>query len=354
MPQFLHAQFMQRCIQLAKLGLGNVAPNPMVGAVIELNGKIIGEGYHHQFGAAHAEVNAINSTDEALLKDGTLYVNLEPCSHFGKTPPCADLIIEKGIKRVVIGCLDPFKEVAGRGIATLKAHGVDVILDVCKEQCLELNKRFITSLEKKRPYIILKYAQTADGYIGLDATHDISTSRQISRRESQQLTHRWRSEESAILVGTNTALLDNPKLNTRFFGGNNPTRILLDKDLKVPFSNNIYDTTQNTIVFTQKNKSTRILNCTFLEIDFNAPAFLKEMLEIVLENNLQSIIIEGGAATLQSFYDANLWDESRIFTSTTSWGKGIKSPLQAKDAKIISEEKIATDTLTIYKNTTAS
>jgi diaminohydroxyphosphoribosylaminopyrimidine deaminase/5-amino-6-(5-phosphoribosylamino)uracil reductase len=343
-----HDIFMQRCIQLAKSGLGHVAPNPMVGAVLVHNAKIIGEGYHHKYGEAHAEVNAIGNIDETILKEATLYVSLEPCTHFGKTPPCTDLIISKGIKKVVVGCIDPYVEVAGKGIEKMKAHGIEVITEVCEQECIELNKRFFTAIEKKRPYIILKYAQTADGFIGIKPGSD--TSRQISNAFSQRLTHKWRTEESGILIGTNTALLDNPELNARFYGDKNPIRIVFDKDLKISPTHHLFDGKQTTIVFTESETQSSNTNIVFIKLDFNASSFLREVLKNLLSLHIQSILIEGGTITLQQFINAGLWDEARVFTAPVTWGKGTKAPNLCGDFSLIEEDKIASDTLTIYKN----
>ncbi len=346
-----HEVFIQRCIQLAKLGLGHVAPNPMVGAVLVHHGKIIGEGYHQRYGESHAEVNAIQNADGNILQESTLYVNLEPCSHFGKTPPCADLIIEKKIPKVVIGCKDPYKEVAGRGIKKLETAGIEVILNVCENESMELNKRFFTAVLKNRPYIILKYAQTTDGYLGRDL-EDAESSKQISNEFSRRLTHKWRSEESGILVGTNTALLDNPMLNTRLVNGRNPVRIAFDKDNKIPSSYLLLDGSQKTIVFNQKKIQPDSESTRFIAADFHSPGFLEEILKILLNQNIQSILVEGGANTLQKLYDSGLWDEARIFTSPVSWGRGVEVPVMS-NSTMIEEKQIHTDTLTIFKNNKA-
>lgn len=352
MPESLQNLFMQRCIELAQLGHGRVAPNPMVGSILVYKDKIISEGFHQYFGGAHAEVNAIKNISDSILGECTLYVNLEPCSHFGKTPPCADLIIAKKIKKVVIGTLDPYSEVAGKGIEKLSAAGVEIILDVCRDHCLELNKRFITSIEKKRPFVILKYAQTADEYMGRDPASSEFISRQISNEYAQILTHRWRSEESAILVGNTTAMLDNPQLNTRLYGGENPVRVVFDRNLTIPTTHHLYNDTQRTLIFNASQSTASTSNIQYQKINFDNPCFLTQMLEVLLSHGIQSLMVEGGAKTLQSFYDSNLWDEARVFTSPKIWGKGIKAPNISGDARMISKKKIALDTLTIYKNTT--
>ena len=322
-----HEEYMQRCIDLARLGAGSVSPNPMVGAVIVHENKIIGEGYHRVYGQSHAEVNAINLVYEKyknakeLLKQSSIYVNLEPCAHTGKTPPCADLIISNEIPRVVIGCRDPFSEVNGKGIEKLKSAGIDVIEGVLSEECSTLNKRFFTLIQKQRPYIILKWAQTADAYF---APEDRSQ-KWISSASAKQLVHRWRSEEDAVLVGKNTALADNPRLNTREWSGNNPIRIIIDKRLELPQNLNVFDQSQDTIVF--NNRKTDIVGrIKYLELE-NFDTLLPQMIAYQLYlMDIQSLIVEGGAETLNSFIKADLWDEARVFTSSALWNKGIPAP----------------------------
>ena len=261
---------MKYCLKLAVKGLGNVTPNPMVGSVIVANGKIIGAGYHQRYGQAHAEVNAIHSvSDKELLKKSTLYVNLEPCSHFGKTPPCTDLIIKSKIPRVVIGCTDIFAKVNERGIKKLKKAGIDVMTNIMEEKCKKLNKTFFTYHEKKRPYIILKWAQTADYFI--DTKRNIYNPKKailISNQQDKILTHRLRSQTEAIMVGTNTALLDNPYLTTRAVKGKNPLRIAIDRDLKIPKQFHLLDKSTPTIIFTAGNAPSKH-NLEFLKINFN-------------------------------------------------------------------------------------
>ena len=302
---------MSRCIQLAKLGAGNVAPNPMVGGVLVYENKIIGEGYHQRFGEAHAEVNCINNVAEenkSLIEKSTMYVSLEPCAHHGKTPPCSDLIIQKKIKKVIVGCQDIFKEVAGKGIEKLGNAGVEVITGVLEHECRDLNRRFFTFHQKQRPYIILKWAQSANGKIGSDGNERIL----ISNDYSNRLVHKWRSEEAAILVGTNTVLKDDPSLTTRLWKGNNPVRVVIDKELKIASSFKIFNEEAKTIVFNVlKNAAEK--NVQFIKL--NRQSFLKEMLHSLFENNIQSVLVEGGTKTLQSCIDAGLWDEARIITN---------------------------------------
>ncbi len=322
-----HEKYMARCLELAMNGLGYTKTNPLVGCVIVYEGKIIGEGYHHIFGGPHAEVNAINSvSDKSLLNRATLYVNLEPCSHWGKTPPCADLIIENQIPYVVIGTKDIYEEVNGRGIERLRNAGINVETGILEKESIEVNRRFFTFNIKKRPYIILKWAETADGFI---AKEDHS-SKWISNEYSRLLSHQWRAEESAIKVGTNTVKYDNPQLSSRDMKGKNPIRIVLDKDLKLPESLHIFDRTQNTIVFTENLKESKE-NLSYVQLNFDAKDFLKLVLNYLHNIGIQSVIVEGGAKLLQSFIDADLWDEARIFEAKNAFfEKGIAAPNLSK------------------------
>lgn len=331
----IHVQHMRRCLELAENGLGNVAPNPMVGAVIVHNNRIIGEGYHRKYGEAHAEVNAVNAVeDKELLRESTLYVSLEPCNHTGKTPPCTDLIIEKKIPRVVVAMVDPFEKVAGCGIQRLRDNGVEVIVGVLEEEAKWLNRRFITFNTKKRPYIILKWAQTLDGFIDIERKENAPVEPTwITNNACRTLVHRWRNEENGILVGNKTIINDNPKLNLRFWDGSNPTRILIDRTLSVPSDRAIFDGSQPTIVYTGKNSGSSnrkdlfgdIANLSLVSIDFAKDAE-SQILEDLYNRNIQSVIVEGGAKTLQRFIDLSLWDEARIFYGPTLFFKGVKAP----------------------------
>lgn len=341
---------MDRCIQLARNGLGRTYPNPMVGSVIVHEGKIIGEGWHHKSGEPHAEVNAVNSVkDKSLLKSSTIYVSLEPCSHYGKTPPCSNLIIEMGIKRVVIGTIDPFSEVAGKGVKKLMDAGCEVVVGVLEEKCRELNKRFFTFHTKKRPYIILKWAQSADGFLSpLPVAGKEREPVWITNRYSKQLVHKWRAEEEGILVGTRTAIEDNPKLTTRLWHGSDPVRILLDRKLRVPAESFLFDDSIKTLVLCENVASERSSeNVIFEPVDFEKD-LTTQISEILWRNGIQSVIIEGGRQTLQTFIDSQKWDEARVFTGTIQFKKGTASPKFS--GKLISEEKIATDTLRTYIN----
>ncbi|SHE32708.1 diaminohydroxyphosphoribosylaminopyrimidine deaminase [Psychroflexus salarius] len=317
---------MARCIELAKKGLGNTYPNPLVGAVIVYKDQIIGEDYHHKAGEAHAEVNAINAVkDQELLKKSTIYVSLEPCSHYGKTPPCANLIIDKGIPNVVIGHVDPFAEVAGRGIKKLFEAGCHVRVGVLENECANLNKRFFCFHQKQRPYIILKWAQTADGFIapGYQNNGEIFW---ISNAYAKQMVHQWRTQEAAILVGTATALKDNPQLSARHWHGKQPTRLVINRDLQLPETLQIFDQSQPTFIFhdISLNKVSQ-KNLSYIPIDFSKNV-INQILKQLYQENLQSVIIEGGQNTLQHFIDENLWDEARIFESQSKLKSGIKSP----------------------------
>ncbi|TAE36380.1 MAG: bifunctional diaminohydroxyphosphoribosylaminopyrimidine deaminase/5-amino-6-(5-phosphoribosylamino)uracil reductase RibD [Sphingobacteriales bacterium] len=338
--------YMQRAINLAKLGAGNVSPNPMVGAVIVHQGRIIGEGYHQQYGQAHAEVNAINAVLKkypdaiTLLQQSTLYVSLEPCSHYGKTPPCALLIIKHKIPKVVIGCTDPNPRVSGKGIELLKNTGTEVSVGVLEKECMALNKRFFTSITKQRPYIILKWAQTADGFFAPAN----GVQHWITSAPAKTLVHKWRTQEDCILVGTHTAKIDNPQLNVRLVAGRNPKRAFIDRDLSLPKDFFLLDNSQKTFVFNCK-KTTTQGNTKYIaieEFDYLLPQYILYQLYL---NDVQSLIIEGGAKTLQTFIDAGLWDEARVFTSAKNLSTGIKVP--HIKGNTVSVDSIGGDTLKI-------
>ncbi len=345
-------QYINRCIQLASNGFGTTYPNPMVGSVIVYNNQIIGEGWHRKAGEAHAEVNAINSVqDKTVFSEATIYVSLEPCSHFGKTPPCSDLIIASGFKKVVIGTIDPFAKVAGNGIKKLQNAGCEVTVGVLEADCQELNKRFFTFHTKKRPYIILKWAQTTDGYISPNpASRTNKSPVWITSTLSRQLVHKWRAQEQAILIGTKTVLDDNPSLTTRDWKGADPVRILIDRDLKVSKNARLLNNEVKTLVFISKNTPQPSSTGTtkYHPLDFEA-AIILQILETLHQKGLQSVIIEGGAYTLQQFIDSNLWDEARVFTGVSNFESGIEAPTKLQ-GKIISETRIDSDTLTVYMN----
>ncbi|GAA4310936.1 bifunctional diaminohydroxyphosphoribosylaminopyrimidine deaminase/5-amino-6-(5-phosphoribosylamino)uracil reductase RibD [Mucilaginibacter gynuensis] len=336
MPQ--HEKYMQRCLQLAEIGIGSVSPNPMVGAVIVHEGKIIGEGYHHKYGEAHAEVNAINvviakyPNHADLLAQSTIYVSLEPCAHHGKTPPCADLIIKHHIPTVVVGCRDPFAQVDGKGIEKLIAAGTEVITGILEAECQWLNRRFFTRVQKHRPYIILKWAQTQDGFF---APAD-KCQYWITGTEARKLVHKWRSEEDAILAGKNTVAIDNPQLNNRYWAGKSPKRVIIDRRLELPATLNVFDNSIETLVFNEI-KTDLVGKTTYIALeDFDrfVPQYI--LFQLYLQD-IQSVIIEGGVHTLNSFIEAGLWDEARIFTGGADLLNGIKAPkiygiLAAEDA----------------------
>jgi diaminohydroxyphosphoribosylaminopyrimidine deaminase/5-amino-6-(5-phosphoribosylamino)uracil reductase len=344
----IHEKYMNRCIQLAKNGLGTTYPNPMVGCVIVVDNKIIGEGWHKKAGGPHAEVNAIHSVkDKLLLKKATIYVSLEPCSHFGKTPPCANLIVENGIKNVVVGIVDSNSQVSGRGVKHLEANGCKVVVGVLEKECYHLNKRFFTFHTKNRPFIILKWAETKDGFI--DKLRDLTsknTPNWISNEYSQQLVHKMRAVEQAVIVGTTTALNDNPSLTVRKWSGENPIRIVLDRTAKIPKEYHLLSDGIKTIVFTEVQKKNAD-NIFYEKINFskNVP---QQICEVLYKYEIQSVIIEGGAFTLQSFIDENLWDEAYVFIGDVEFKQGLKAPKLTMAP--IEIKQINEDALYNYKN----
>lgn len=316
-------KYMRRCIELAGNGLCNVAPNPMVGAVIVCDGRIIGEGYHIRCGEAHAEVNAIRSVkDESLLKRSTIYVSLEPCSHYGKTPPCADLIIEKQIPRIVIGCQDPFSKVAGRGIQKLRDAGREVIIGVLEKECQHLIRRFIIFNTLHRPFITLKWAESADHFIDIERTDGKPVI--LSSPLSSMLVHKKRAEADAIMVGRRTALLDNPSLTVRNWYGHNPIRIVLDRTLSLPKDLQIFDGDIPTLIFTEK-KYPAERNITYITIDFSHNPLI-QIMEELYQRKIQSLLVEGGSQLLQSFIDNDLWDEVFSEKCPSKLYSGVKAP----------------------------
>lgn len=322
-----HLQYMQRAIAIAKKGTRQAYPNPSVGAIVVCNGVIIGEGYTNAYGGSHAEVNAINSVkDQSLLSKATLYVTLEPCSHYGKTPPCANLIVAKQIPKIYIGCVDTFSKVAGKGIQLLLASGCEVHVGVLEEECEELHKRFFTFHNKKRPYVLLKWAETRDGFIDKDRTvtaYEEAQPTWISNELSRQKVHQIRAQEHAILVGTNTALKDNPTLTTRSFGGESPVRILIDKSLKVPQSYHLYNGAVKTLVFTEQEATHE--HVIFKKINFNEN-ILSQLLTALYEENIQSVLVEGGRQLLTTFIAQKLWDEAKVFVGDSLFESGVLAP----------------------------
>lgn len=325
-PFKIDQKFMARALELAQLGMGNVAPNPMVGCVIVHQDKIIGEGYHRKYGEAHAEVNAINSViNRDLLPESTLYVTLEPCSHYGKTPPCADLIISERIQNIVIGTIDPFAGVAGRGVKKLQNAGCKVSVGILEEECKELNRRFFTFHQKKRPYIILKWAQTEDGFIDIDRSMEqYGQPTWITNDLSRIAVHKMRSEESAILVGTNTAQKDNPSLTVRDWCGNHPLRLVIDRNLRLSPDHELFNQKCQTLVFSSKHAVSQS-NLEYVQIPFDGNE-IKHILHELYQRNILSLIVEGGGALLQSFINKSLWDESHIFIGRRLFQKGVAAP----------------------------
>ncbi|MBN2664333.1 MAG: bifunctional diaminohydroxyphosphoribosylaminopyrimidine deaminase/5-amino-6-(5-phosphoribosylamino)uracil reductase RibD [Bacteroidales bacterium] len=345
-----HKKYMLRCIQLASNGLGNTYPNPIVGSVIVNNNKIIGEGYHTKAGTNHAEINAINSVkDKSLLKESTLYVNLEPCSHFGKTPPCSVKIAELKIPKVVIGTIDTTEKVSGKGIKIMQNAGIEVISGVLNNECRKINKRFFTFHEKKRPYIILKWAQTSDGFI--DILRNETTEQKpkwISGPTERTLVHKWRANEQAIMVGKNTVIFDNPELTTRNWYGKNPLRIIIDNNLQLVKNLNVFNTSAKTAVInsiTHKQVSNTI---SLIKVS-SKNSIYEQIFSFLYNSEIQSIIIEGGQKLLQSFIDNNLWDEARVFVGHNFFYQGIKAP-ELKKSNLTRKQKFCKSTLLFFEN----
>lgn len=336
--------YMSRCIQLAKLAAGNVAPNPVVGAILVYDNKIIGEGYHKTYGEAHAEVNCINNVTEEniqYISKATLYVSLEPCAHFGKTPPCTNLIMKNNIPKVVIGCRDIYKDVNGKGIQQLQEAGINVITGILEKECIELNKRFFTFHQKQRPYIILKWAQSLNAKIGSSAKRIL-----ISNEYTNRIVHKWRGEEAAIMIGTNTALIDDPSLNVRLWKGKNPVRIIIDINLHLPSHLKMFNEEVRTIIFNGiKHEETKNL----IYYKLNTDDVLNEIMQVLYTMDIQSVIIEGGTKLLQSFIDSELWDEARVITNGQMMiSDGINAPVLNK-CVIQKKEVILSDTINYFK-----
>ena len=341
-----HELYMYRCLELARLGGGDVAPNPMVGSVLVHEGRIIGEGYHRKYGQSHAEVNCIKSVkeeDKHLIEKSVIYVSLEPCAHFGKTPPCADLIIKHKIRTVVVGCRDPFEQVDGKGIEKLERAGIDVITGVLKNECKELNKRFFTFHLKKRPYVILKWAQSKNQKIAnLDFSRVL-----ISNDYTNRLVHKWRSEEAGIMIGTNTAIRDNPSLNTRNWTGPEPVRLVVDMNLRLPADLQIFDNKQKTIIFNSIKEEDRG-SVLYHKID-KASGLAENLLEACYALRIQSVLVEGGTKLLQSFMNEQLWDEARVIeNSELLIDNGIQAP-ELSHHSLVASENISRDVISYYK-----
>lgn len=347
----IHETYLHRCLELASLAAGHTAPNPLVGAVLVHQGRIIGEGFHRQYGGPHAEPNCINSVaaaDSHLIPHATLYVSLEPCAHYGKTPPCADLIVRHRIPEVVIGCRDPFVEVDGKGIEKLEAAGVKVTVGVLEQAATELNKRFFTFHTAHRPYIILKWAQTANRRIG-NADH---SRLHISGDLTNRLVHQWRSEEAAILVGTNTALWDDPQLNTRLWTGPDPVRLVVDSDLRLPASLKLFDKKVRTIVFNSLQHQQQD-NLLYYQVTKEA-SLVQQVANALYQQKILSVLVEGGARLLQSFIDEDYWDEARVITNNALFvDDGIPAPV-LRSGTLVQTQQVGTDTIQIIKRSEAA
>lgn len=338
-PHHRDEHFMKRVLELATRGKGYVSPNPLVGCVIVHEGKIVGEGWHEKHGEAHAEVNAVKNVDKNILKESEVYVNMEPCSHFGKTPPCADMLVAHGVKKVFVANIDTNPLVAGEGIKKLRSSGTEVISGILEHEGRELNKRFFTYVEKKRPYIILKWAQTSDGFIA----RENFDSKWISNEFSRQLVHKWRTEEDAVLVGTRTAMHDDPQLNVRDWTGRNPVRVIIDRFLRLSEKLHVFDGSQRTLCYNLL-KHEEHTNLSLIRLD--EQDFLQNLIRDLYNQKIQSVIVEGGTQTLNTFLDLNLWDEARVFVSKVNFVKGIPAP--SISGKLINEEFVDSDTLRIY------
>lgn len=342
----VHETFMLRCLELAKLGAGKVAPNPLVGAVLVHENRIIGEGYHEYFGGPHAEVNclaSVSSTDQKIISAATLYVSLEPCAHQGKTPPCSNLIIQHQIPSVIIGTIDPFEKVNGNGRQQLINAGIEVHCGIMEQACKEINKRFFTFHQKKRPYIILKWAESADRKMADKNTERTYISNEITNR----LVHRWRTEEAAIMVGTNTARIDNPQLTNRLYPGRQPLRIVIDRKLQLPPTLHLFQS-HPTFIFNE-NKKEQKNHLIYRKIQAGNDA-IQQMMHALYESNINSILVEGGPTLLQSFIDADYWDEMRIITNNKlSIPQGLNSPI-IKNGVASEEDNSTGDQIIIYKN----
>ncbi len=337
--------YMLRCLELAQKAKGFTAPNPMVGAILVYSNRIVGEGWHQQYGEAHAEINCLNNVlpeDRHLISESTMYVNLEPCAHNGNTPPCSVRLVEEKVKKVVICNKDPFEKVNGKGIQNLINNNIEIKTDLLSNAGLWLNRRFLCFHQLHRPYIILKWAQTLDSFIG-QSNKQI----QISNMVCKQLMHKWRTEEAAIIIGTKTALCDNPQLNARLWHGKNPLRIVIDRELKIPATNNIFDNSANTWIINKK-KNEICNNINYIKLTFNYN-IVSEILKLLFEAKIVSLIVEGGSQLLNSFIELELWDEARIFTGNTSLGNGIKSP-SLTNSELVLNTEIEDNKLQLFTN----
>lgn len=338
--------YMERCLQLAGNAAGYTSPNPLVGSVVVHNGRIIGEGWHHRAGEPHAEVNAINSVaDPSLLSESTIYVSLEPCAHYGKTPPCADLIIRHKIPKVVIGCRDPFEAVDGKGIEKLEQAGIEVTVGVLEDECRFLNRFFFTYHLRKRPYIILKWAQSQDGFLDKKRERGKKGINWITSKPTKTLVHKWRHEVDAILVGSNTVINDDPELTVRLVSGKSPTRLVVDPLGETPANAKVYNDTASTIAFMHKPNPQLPQRVRTITLSDDV---IPSVISTCYEHQVQSLLIEGGAHTLHQFINAGMWDEARVLTGSPHFGEGLKAPtLNVLPAK---KHTLGSDQLTLYYN----
>ena len=339
-------KFMRRALELASLGIGRTSPNPAVGAVIVHEGRIIGEGYHTRAGEPHAEVNAVASAPAGLLKEASIYVSLEPCSHHGRTPPCADMLVEKGFRRVVIGTIDTSSKVSGRGIARLQEGGCEVVYPVLEDECRMINRRFFTFHEKARPWVILKWAESADGFIDRERKEGEATGPNwITGKEERVLVHTWRATEDAILAGKRTVIADNPSLDVRYVEGRNPLRVVLGGDGRLPGKLKIFEDDNPLLLFTRSPLDLREGKEIIVVSDGRLDT--GQIFNELVRRDVQSLIVEGGADTLQQFIDEGKWDEARIFRGRKTFGNGIPAPLI--EGEIIEERQFTESVLTIMK-----
>ncbi len=344
-------KYMQRCFELAQIALGDTYPNPIVGCVIVHEGKIIGEGYHQKCGEAHAEVHALHAVkNKALLKASDVYVSLEPCAHTGRTPACSDALIASKVKRIIIGCKDPFEKVNGKGIERMQNSGIQVVTSFLEEEARQLNRRFFTFHEKKRPYIILKWARTSDGFIDFERKPGAPVyPNWITDEYARMLVHKWRSEEAAIMVATDTARKDNPKLNVRDWKGNNPLRIVLDRRLGLSSDLHLFDGSVKTLVVTEETPNKKLPGVEFLQVPFEGEFFYEALFKALYEKGIQSVFVEGGAKFLQNLIDRNYWDEAREFIGTPLFLSGVKAPIMRQLP--VKETEISGNKLLYYTNT---
>ena len=349
MSKSVDEKMMLECLKLAEKGRGKVSPNPMVGSVIVKNDEIIGRGFHQVFGGPHAEVNAAESVlNKDLIKGATIYVNLEPCAHYGKTPPCAELLVKLEVKRVVIGCIDTFSKVHGKGIEILKKAGISVDIGVLESRCIDLNRRFFHFHNIKKPYVILKWAQTKDGFMAPEEQPERKPF-WITGEKSKGLVHQWRVDEDAIMVGTSTAIKDNPSLTARLVKGINPIRVVIDRTLKIPKNSFLLNGEAQTFVFTESKDVHDQENLNYIQAPFSDEKLIPFILSFLYERGVQSLIVEGGSFLLNSFLKLENWNEARVFIGPEDLKKGIKAPSLKKLGTPFSDSLVGLDRLLCFK-----